>query len=251
MTGEKPDTKALRALLEKATPGPWHWEGHDEGTITSEAAGHAGKSIVESDNRVYGPSDADGELIVAMRSALPALLDAADRLAEVEAELARQQTVYLKGCECSPDDACLFARERDAVRERLAEVERERDALRWKLDKCTTARLDRSIELEHAEVALAAAEAKLAEVEAALSAEYTRIELAEHLTKVANEKAEAVERSSLVRRTPVSDARSDLLGLALAGDCCEGSDTTRTDAWKAARNRLSEAERVAGLEKTK
>ena len=167
-----PDTKALRALLEKAKG-------------------------LEALRRPTADDDIDADELSCAQAmyeaviVLPALLDAADRLAEVE------------------DSASLV------------------------------------------NIALAAAESRTTAAEAALSAEYTRIELAEHLTKVANEKAEAVERSSLGRRTPVSDARSDLLGLALAGDCCEGSDTTRTDAWTVARKRLSEAERVAGLEKTK
>jgi hypothetical protein len=43
-------------------------------------------------------------------------------LADAQAEVARLREVHLHGCECSTDEACLFARQRDEARAMLFEV---------------------------------------------------------------------------------------------------------------------------------
>ena len=85
MTANRVDTKALRALLEQATPGPWRsGMGQDASSYTSETP------IVESgpfDDPMTiadGLLDDDAALIAAAVNALPALLDAAERLEEVK-----------------------------------------------------------------------------------------------------------------------------------------------------------------------
>ncbi len=50
------------------------------------------------------------------------MVDEIDRLC---AEVSALKAVHIRGCECSGDDACLFARERDKARAELA-IERER-----------------------------------------------------------------------------------------------------------------------------
>ncbi len=41
------------------------------------------------------------------------------------AELTAMNEVYQRGCECSADEACVFARERDAARARVVELEND------------------------------------------------------------------------------------------------------------------------------
>lgn len=41
---------------------------------------------------------------------------AARRMEELREELERQRTIWLKGCDCAPEQACAFARERDDLR---------------------------------------------------------------------------------------------------------------------------------------
>lgn len=96
-----PEQRAeLRRLHEAATPGPWSKRG--SGVYFHNSWPYA---PVVDDDRI-GPENA--LLIAAARNALPALLDAAD--------------------------------ERDALRERLAEVTRDRDAL---LSACEAVRADK------------------------------------------------------------------------------------------------------------
>jgi hypothetical protein len=76
------DTKALRELLAKATPGPWR---HDAGdtAVFATAPSKTGSRLLQT--LVAGnaaPNDA--ALIVALHNAAPALLDEIDRLREVE-----------------------------------------------------------------------------------------------------------------------------------------------------------------------
>lgn len=73
---------ALRALAEKATPGPWKGGGGVFGPPPEL------RTIVETDGGFYPPGPEDEELIVAARNALPALLDYID---DLEREVARAQ----------------------------------------------------------------------------------------------------------------------------------------------------------------
>jgi len=41
---------------------------------------------------------------------------------ELTEEIARLREVHLRGCECTADEACAFARERDALRTALADA---------------------------------------------------------------------------------------------------------------------------------
>jgi len=86
----------LRALEQKATPGPWvaKLPGPDEhylsegrcGGISSAARIHEYQSeIVTTDSGVYGPSADDARLIVACRNALPRLLARLEALERVAA----------------------------------------------------------------------------------------------------------------------------------------------------------------------
>lgn len=79
----------LRGLLAKATPGPWSTHLVDDTTIispTREVATTCDSVQAEREdgyNIEYEQMEADAALIVAMRSALPDLLDAAERLETV------------------------------------------------------------------------------------------------------------------------------------------------------------------------
>lgn len=82
----------LRALLAKATPGPWRLHLVDDTTIISpagEVATTCDSSQTEREdgyNIEYEQMEADAALIVAMRNAMPALLDAASRIRALSAE---------------------------------------------------------------------------------------------------------------------------------------------------------------------
>ena len=88
MTGD------LRALSEAATPGPWTVSkrgieaGYDDvlcgGDVECMSYCYGGSSTIAGDR-----IDADLALIAAMRNALPDLLDAADRVAELERRIGK------------------------------------------------------------------------------------------------------------------------------------------------------------------
>lgn len=67
----------LRRLLEKATPGPWSWEGDPPTLYAGRDGMHHGANLL---GRLEPDADtpANLNLIVAVRDALPALLDIAD-----------------------------------------------------------------------------------------------------------------------------------------------------------------------------
>jgi hypothetical protein len=83
------DLDLLEKLEKRATPGPWEWR-TDRREIHARAQeeypAHPGDwdddedriatvRVVESDGGAYGPTDADATLIVAMRNALPEMLE--------------------------------------------------------------------------------------------------------------------------------------------------------------------------------
>jgi len=151
----------------EATQGPWRWsppKGRSCGAfigVCSFGDEGGGWDMQTTGNP---PEDIDAELIGYYRTAAPALAREVQRLqAEVErlkaeiqpriersiafqeameeaeaerdaalAEVQRLQELRQRGCDCSDEDACRFARERDEARaevERLkAKVERLRDA---------------------------------------------------------------------------------------------------------------------------
>lgn len=86
--------KRLRALLEKATPGPWRsgsveldavFVRHDEGL-----AGPGGERVLLRANKHFEHT-ADVKLIAEARNALPDLLAAADLLCRLERRIAENQ----------------------------------------------------------------------------------------------------------------------------------------------------------------
>jgi hypothetical protein len=94
-----PDTKRLRELLAKATPGPWRAEriGEEESLVHApESAEQLAKRRDVGHACVFCDSHhaANAELIAAAVNALPALLDEIDRLRRV-AEAAREQAPAL------------------------------------------------------------------------------------------------------------------------------------------------------------
>lgn len=54
---------------------------------------------------------------------------------EMSLELRALRRVHLHGCDCSEDEACMFARERDAEHVRAERAEKELDELRLKVGK--------------------------------------------------------------------------------------------------------------------
>lgn len=90
------DLDRLERIVAKATPGPWEWfegelrpsswialktaarkaEGYDDPVGLYERA------IVETDDGYYGPGEADRDLIVALRNAVPELIAEIKRLRE-------------------------------------------------------------------------------------------------------------------------------------------------------------------------
>ena len=78
----------LRAADAKATPGPWdvYPITATGGAYLAERTHHAVGDPDAPDTRLGEVGQADAELIALMRSALPALLDAAERCGELETE---------------------------------------------------------------------------------------------------------------------------------------------------------------------
>lgn len=169
------DTRALRALMEKATPGPWGKTPHEEkndvciwkpdGSWLANVGNWARCTIVV-DGELVAPDnietievehDANAALIVALVNAAPALLDEVDALrAESEHfneridKLSRRVSYYENALCASPPrmwalppDGALTGHiepervgavldERDALRARVAELEREVERVRAK-----------------------------------------------------------------------------------------------------------------------
>jgi hypothetical protein len=58
-----------------------------------------------------------------------------DDLRETRAEVERLREIHRRGCECSTDDACQFARERDEARAEVERLTRERDEARERAEE--------------------------------------------------------------------------------------------------------------------
>ena len=126
-----PDEAELRALLEKATPGPWHWYAEDYSCaiLCGETNGHADPlkknvttvSICEacrkrakgSDNPHWvwgrctsGTSD-DAALIRAARNALPTLLDRLEKMREALETLEQSAAAEVALFESNINGACM------------------------------------------------------------------------------------------------------------------------------------------------
>ena len=95
------DTKALRELLAKATPGPWRVnpvKGYTDDQIVTDHpdfqqsphGNYVGETGLASGHKAHRYM-ADSALIVAAINALPALLDRSDELDRVKAELAAER----------------------------------------------------------------------------------------------------------------------------------------------------------------
>lgn len=143
------DTRALRALLEKATKGPWKWtpgygqpqiEGdveapdmnpvliaHGCGNEMATTAGVTGCMPEKLNDELRAcplhPSAPDRALIVALVNAAPALLSEVDGLRSIrDAQINVIETVRA--------DRDRFMAERDALRDRVAELEAEVERVR-------------------------------------------------------------------------------------------------------------------------
>ena len=122
----------LRAALAKATPGPWRtFAGiNDDGVWAACGPEHEADYDADETNepgdRAEQAAQRDAELIALMRTALPALLDAAERCAklanDVEEMLCHVPGDMLEGDGDTPADAI------QRLAAKLAEVEQESDA---------------------------------------------------------------------------------------------------------------------------
>ena len=102
--------RTLRELEAKATPGPWEaWVKHGDifqGPLTKNTPSHArgvkfriadcGEYDEDGDEQVPREATGNRDLIVAMRNALPALLDAAETLIPLSREVEDLRT-FLRG----------------------------------------------------------------------------------------------------------------------------------------------------------
>ena len=94
----KTDIGVLRALLAKATPGPWKTEvwAHEDVGFAAVGPIHDDESY-RGDNEPHGPNETaalhDADLIANVISALPALLDELEA-ARAVVEVARKQAEY-------------------------------------------------------------------------------------------------------------------------------------------------------------
>lgn len=98
----KPDERAhLRALEKAATPGPWDWRDDDNEPVYAVVSRLLdGRHLDLARFRVWEENDdADARLTVAMRNALPQLLDAAD-----ECDRLREVVEAAQECHWSPPD---------------------------------------------------------------------------------------------------------------------------------------------------
>jgi hypothetical protein len=108
----------LWALLAKATAGPWTYSRSSQTIIQT--------AHLTRDAWTIPRSDEDMELIVALRNAAPALLDAAERVEALEQLLRDAEANEGMG----ESEAIHQARRAEAAEARLAQVE---GALRWAL----------------------------------------------------------------------------------------------------------------------
>lgn len=74
---DKPDLDELARLLEKATPGPWYWDGFSVSDYDGESP--FPMNMEWCSNLDGADDESDGQLMVALRNAAPSLI------AEVEA----------------------------------------------------------------------------------------------------------------------------------------------------------------------
>lgn len=70
---------ALRAMLEKATPGPWEWH---MTPFDCDLLGAGGRTVLTSIQSAVSVNEADAEMIVAAVNSLPALLAENEALRE-------------------------------------------------------------------------------------------------------------------------------------------------------------------------
>lgn len=152
------DTQKLRALVEKATPGPWDTDGSTSVGAGEEWLAHL---TAYDDGSSLAQARADAAFIAAARDAVPALLD---RLAAVEAKNERLEAVEGRLSELlwdltggllsktgydvrtmvqaveaefekyAQEDRQEVVAERDAAREALAAEQRKTEAVRALID---------------------------------------------------------------------------------------------------------------------
>jgi hypothetical protein len=123
------DTKALRELLAAATPGEWNVSldggGHYAGNIPASCFENWEVYAKTPERPRIPSSEADADLIVALHTTAPALLDEIDRLREVE-RAAREATDCFR---CGTyDEGCAVCR--DSRTPAVADALRKLDALR-------------------------------------------------------------------------------------------------------------------------
>lgn len=141
------DVAALRELLAKATPGPWTRKkpeivksGPGEGwpSMSAVAATPGRQTIYAACDRGSFPS-ADCDLIVAMRNALPALLDEREAMGELLAAQRAELCLAYDVIEQIPDSALDHVEDAKLLRlmQRMDE-EQKRKAIRDKMDALAT-----------------------------------------------------------------------------------------------------------------
>jgi len=130
------DTKALRELMAKATPERW---ARRSLCGSWRIFGGLNDKLIASDKHYGDKWSDDSALIVAMRNALPALLDAVDRLAEVT----RERDEYKKTPSIAVGMAYVAAEE--AMRDKLAESRARVALLESEIES-----YDRHLKMEHA-----------------------------------------------------------------------------------------------------
>lgn len=117
------NTAELRALLEKATPGPW--EHRVDGKLRRDGllqwkvvslGYHGEEPAILGDDEVWPVSADDARLIAALRNAAPVLLETMERLNAMPCTLTEEEQVRL--AELALDEA----------RARIAELERKQGA---------------------------------------------------------------------------------------------------------------------------
>ena len=93
------DLDAAEKLANAATPGPWRWNGcvQLEGPPYERDYGSGVETVrdlvIETDNGVYPPGEADAAFIAASRQLLPALIAEVRRLSDVDAMAGRLKAI--------------------------------------------------------------------------------------------------------------------------------------------------------------